>query len=66
MVFMPDLPSIMEFQNFSTPHPKGLTIPAPVTTTRLLFIILLKSKFFNGNFLKRLQNKTFAVFLKLF
>src|SRR3972149_2494702 len=30
----PERPSIMAFQNLSTPMPTGLTTPSPVTTTR--------------------------------
>src|SRR3990167_1836816 len=39
---MPDLPSIIPFQFFSIPVPRGLIIPTPVTTIRRFILPFVK------------------------
>src|SRR3990172_1796662 len=39
---MPDLPSVIPFQFFSIPVPRGLIIPTPVTTIRRFILPFLK------------------------
>ena len=41
IVVAPDCPSSNDFQVCSTPQPKGVTIPNPVTTTLLIFLPFL-------------------------